>query len=244
MFVFKAWESGTEIRDGTGLWDTFQELQSAILLSAKRGPIESWERTISATLFLASNVVQLYLENSRNELLFLEILRTITEVLRTVFDQVREMSTSCGEKMDGLNDVIHDDVTNNDITNDVTNDVLHGNVMTAVDRICDVPYKKHEKDANVFLRLMKMVLEHDVFTTWFCHVRLDTERDGTGLVYVSKIMSDCVAEILKQLHAEILQENDCGFLEPYFTRIARALKDEVFGVEDLGRFPAVVTLGQ
>ena len=251
MFLMKYWESGTAILDNTALWDTFKVLVDATLVAARKGNIESWERTVSATLYFANNVVDMCLENSGNQPIFLEIARAITEILRITFEKAREMSASCNE-MDldddvrdyvdhditgsdvGKNNVVDDDVTNNDVMGDViNNDIIHEDVVSVLDKTCELKScdKTIENDREMLARLMKMAFERDIFRNLFY---CQTEKDSPGLNYVSKIMSDCTAELMRDFREEILQEKDCEYLNSYILRISQAVKQDAFGGQIVG----------
>ena len=241
IFVFKSWKSEAAFSDATSLCDTFEALVSRIHFATTMESIEFLERTVSATLFLATNVVHLYLENSENRPVFLEIARKVTEILRITLEKAREMSATKSRKTDldaGKydNHNVTDNVTNDDVIDDIiTNDVIHENVIDVLDKSCQQKSgdKTVESDGLIFAKIANMVFEHGVFRNLFCY---QTGKDSPGLCYVSEIMSDCVAELLRRFHQEILQDRNCKYLESYVFRIAQAVKEEAFGGQNTGRY--------
>lgn len=249
MFVLKYWKSGTEISDNTTLWDAFNSIVAAILVAAKQENIELWERTVSSVLFLVSNVVEMYLDNSGNQPVVLEIARTVTEVLRITFDRLREtLNSNSIRKMDldacddvgssvTNDDVVHDDgITNSDIAK---NDVIHEDVISAIDNACDLrsPDKNVENDREVLETFMHMVFEHDVLRHFFYgHVGVNKGvENSTGFSHVWKVISNCTGELLRHFHGEILQEKNCEYLKSYFLRITQAVKEEDIDYQEKGR---------
>ena len=240
MFVLKYLDPGMAISDNTALRDTFTALVDAVLVAARQESIESWERTVSTTLYFATNVVDMYLENFENQPIFLEIAKTVTEILRITFDKAWEMSATRSKKMDLDNDVrdyAEHDAIDSDSTNDdvITNDVIHEDVVSVLDKSCELRSrdKTVQNYREAFARIAKMVFEHDVFRNLFCH---QMDKDSLGLNYVSKIMSDCIAELLRHFHEEILREKNCKFLEPYVLRISQAVKEDAFSGENVGKY--------
>ena len=249
MFVLKYWNSATEISDHAGLWDSFKSIVAAILLAAKQESIESWERNVSSILFLVSNVVEMYLDNSRNQPVVLEISRTVTEVLRITFDRLREMlSSNSVRKMDldtcdeiesrvGNDDVVHDDcITNSDVTN---NDVIHEDVISAIDKTCYLksPDENVQNDREVLETFMNMVFEHDVLKHFFYgHIGVKRKiKNDADYNFVWKVISNCAGELLRHFHGEILQEKNSEYLKSYFLRIAQAVKEEHIDYQEMGR---------
>ena len=246
VFVLKNWKSGTEISDNTALWDTFNSIVNVIFVAAKQESIESWERTVSNVLFFVSNVVEMYLDNSRNHSVVLEIARMVTEILRMTFDRLQEMSSSnsitnmdldaCDEIRPSVtdDDVVHG-ITNSDITN---NDVIHEDILRVIDKTCDrkSPDENIRNESEVLGKFMRMVFGHDVLRQFFCgHVDASkTVKNGAGFNYVRKIISNCVGELLRHFHGEILQKKNCEYLRPYFLRIAQAVKEEDIDSHEMG----------
>lgn len=243
VFVLKNWKSGTEISDNTALWDTFNSIVNVIFLAAKQESIESWERTVSTVLFLVSNVVEMYVDNSRNHSVVLEIARMVTEILRMTFDRLQEMSKSnsiTNMDLDEIrssvtcDDVVHD-ITNSDVTD---NDVIHEDVLRVIDKTCDrkSPGENIQNDCKVLGKFMRMVFGHYVLRQFFCgHVDASkTVRNGAGFNYVWKIISNCVGELLRHFHGGILQEKNCEYLKSYFLRIAQAVKEEDINSHEMG----------
>ena len=236
MFVLKYWNSATEISDHAGLWDSFKSIVAAILLAVKQESIESWERNVSSILFLVSNVVEMYLDNSRNQPVVLEISRTVAEVLRITFDRLREMLSSNSVRKMDLDTCDDDCITNSDVTN---NDVIHEDVISAIDKTCylNSPDENVQNDREVLETFMNMVFEHDVLKHFFYgHVGVKRKmKNYAGYNFVWKIISNCAGELLRHFHGEILQEKNSEYLKSYFLRIAQAVKEEHIDYQEMGR---------
>jgi hypothetical protein len=238
MLVLKSWKSGAELADGSSSWDTCEALVDGIEAAARLESLESWERTVSATLFFATNVVQLHLENSENRPAFLEMAKTVTEILRITLQKARELSATHSKETDLDADVMEldHDVTDNDsfVDEDTTNDVIREDVVGSLDKSCaQKPGEKTvENDRQAFARTANMVFEHDVFRNLFRHETWG--EDAPGLHYVSQIISDCIAELLRHFHDEILKDKTCKYLDAYVLRVAQSVKKEAFGAQNDG----------
>ena len=234
MFVFKCWRSETAISDGTSLLDKFKAFVKGIQVATTSESIEFLERTVSATLFLATNMVYMYLENFENPPMFVEIARLVTEILRITLEKAREMSATNGTKTDvdageSDNHNVSDGVTNDNVINDsITSDIIHEDVIDVLDESCQHKsgVETVESDPQVFAKFANMVFEHGAFRNLFCY---QTGKDSPDLCYVSAIMSDCIAELLSYFHEEILRGKYCKYLESYVFYLAQAVKQEAFG---------------
>lgn len=225
MFVLKYWESGTEIDDIVALRDTFENLSTALLSSVKHKGIECWDQTVSGCLFLASNLIEVYLTNSRNKRIFVEIMRTIVKVVRIVFQRISENKrTNCSPSS-----------STQVISNDSVED--HGNVdvIYAIDGVSQSTEGIWNNE-DTSPKCLKMVFGHPVFKDWFCvrvgQQKLEIQR---AVDYVSSVVSNSVAELMRNLQKEILDDKDHEFWKPYFLQIAYEIKQEASKEQITGR---------
>ena len=273
MFLFKFGMCKTTISKDSAFWNTFKVLLDSIQSTVKRESVESWEKTVSAILHVVASLVDMSHGSFENQTAVQEILRTITEVLKTIFDKIRQLSSS---KMDldvcdDVTEVINDDVTNNDVTNDVTNNdvtnndvvhddvtknvdddvtaddvikdagdnVIHEDVIGIIDKTFEVncPDKSVENRRELMAKFMKMVFENDVFKhLFYYYVDLnEEERRNGGLCDISRILSDCVGDLMKHCQEEILTQKNCKYLKQYFDRITQAVKNEALDRQSVGK---------
>ena len=210
MFESNFCMSGTEITDSVTLWYTFEQFSAALLSSIKHKNIELWDQTVSSCLFLMSNLVRAYLRDSKNERIFLEINRKTVEVLRTVFEHLKEEKCDVGSSSDVL-------------LSESGSDEENGNVMSFVD-VASQSKERLEDFENIFSKCLKMVFSHHVFKDWFCFNTVQHDKHPT-LCHVSAVVSSCVAELMSTLQTEILVDKDEEFWQPYFLQIVQAVKE-------------------
>lgn len=238
MFVMKHWNSLSAISANGAFIQSFKAIVDIVLFVVKEERRESWERTVSAALSLATNVVNMPSENSGNKVFFIELMRTITEVLRVTFDQLRETQTS-RDMMEPI-DVTKDDrsvddvAKNSDVDNlftnddDTTTDVIHKDVISVIDRTCAKNEKINVQDSKrLSARLIKKVFVHDTFIKVFCCTS-NSEKDDPWLSHVYRILSNCIAYLMTHFRGEILQKQNLEYLDEYFIRVSQAVKETIF----------------
>ena len=264
MFLFKFGMCKTTISKDSAFWNTFKALLDSIQSTVKRENVESWEKTVSAVLHVVASLVDMSHGSFENQTAVQEILRTITEVLKIIFDKIRQLSSS---KMDldvcdDVTEVINDDVTNNDVTNndvvhddvtknddddvtaddvikDADDDVIHDDVIGIIDKTFEVNSsdKSVENGRELMAKFMKTVFENDVFKhLFYYYVDLnEEERRNGGLCDISRILSDCVGDLMKHCQEEILAQKNCKYLKPYFERITQAVKNKALDRQSMGK---------
>lgn len=211
IFESNFWEAGTDITDSVTLWDTFKQLSAALLSSVKHENIELWDQTVSSCLFLMSNLIRSHLRDSKNERMFLEMNRITVEVLRTMFQRLREEKCNVGSSSDVL-------------LSKSAADEENGDIMSFVD-VASQSKESFEDSENAFSECLKMVFGHHVFKDWFCFHTVQPTYDKHTSHYVSALVSSCVAELMSTLQTEILVDKDDEFWQPYFLRIVQAVKE-------------------
>ncbi|XP_028415489.1 nucleolar pre-ribosomal-associated protein 1-like [Dendronephthya gigantea] len=228
MFVMKHWNSTSAFSTNVELLETFKAIVDVILLVVTEEKRESWERTVSSALWLATNVVNMSSEIPGDKLFFTEIMRTITEVLRITYDQLRSETNgvSCDDKR-------VDDVTNNSDVNylinddDFATDVIHSDVINVIDRTCAKNGKVNVQDnGRLSARLMKKVFVQDTFIKMYC--TSNSAKDDPWLRHVYGILSNCISYLMVHFREEILEEQNYEYLNQYFIRISQAVKENAF----------------
>lgn len=255
LLLFAVKYETTLTPENVALWDTLGIMRDAVLVSYKQKGNEDWERCLFALQLLMTTSNKMYLEKNMELDLLVEIMKIIMELYKMIFDGV---CSELGLKYDVNTVGLNDDVTNSEVSNDVMKDdvassshddvifnardnVLHKDVIVAIDesikvRVDNVDDKCGRGNATQMLeKFIKIVFECKVFKEMFYYYVDSGDTKIAGISKVSELVTDCVCELLKYFHHELLQERYRGLMEPFFVRLLERLIEENFHGDCRGR---------